>query len=57
MDVATAEFITIYVIVVVIVDIITWIKGIPLKLRIIYSLIPALIFLFLKLVLGMQWPT
>jgi hypothetical protein len=52
MDVATAEFIIIYVIAIVIVDIVTWKKGIALKFRIIYALIIALIFIILKLALG-----
>jgi hypothetical protein len=54
MDATTAEFIVIYVIVIVILDIVTWKAGIQLKLRIMYSLIIALMFLFLKLVLGIQ---
>ena len=52
-NITTAELIIINVIIVVIVDIVTWKAGIPLKMRILYSLIPALIFLFLKLILGM----
>jgi hypothetical protein len=53
MEVVTAELIIIYVIVVVIVDIVTWKAKIPLKFRIMYALIITLVFLILKLVLGM----
>jgi len=53
MNITTAVLIIIYVIFVVIVDIVTWKAGIPLKMRILYSLIPAFIFLFFKLILGM----
>lgn len=52
MNITTAELIILYVTVVITVDIVTWKAGIPLKKRIMYSLIPALIFLFFKQILG-----
>ncbi len=52
-NITTAELLIIYVVVVVIVDIVTWKAGIPLKMRILYAFIPAIILLFFKLILGM----
>jgi len=54
MDLVTAEFIIIYVIAIIIVDILTWKAKIPLKFRIVCALIVTLVFIFLKLVLGIQ---
>lgn len=54
MDAVTSEFIIIYVIAIIIVDIVTWKAKIPLKFRIVYALIVTLIFLFLKVVLSIQ---
>ena len=54
MDVAKAELIIIYLIAIIIVDIITWKANMPLKFRIVCALIVTLIFIILKLVLGIQ---
>lgn len=54
MDIVTGEFVVIYVIAIIIVDIITWKAKIPLKFRIVYAFIVTIIFLILKLVLGIQ---
>jgi hypothetical protein len=54
MDAITAEFLIIYLIAIIIVDIVTWKTKIPLKFRIVYALIVTVVFLFLKQVLGVQ---
>jgi hypothetical protein len=54
MDVAKVEFIIIYVIAVIIMDIITWRIGIPLIWRIACAFSVTLIFIILKLFLGIQ---
>ena len=54
MDVAKAEFIIIYVIAIIIVDIVTMKLGIPLIWRIVYAFIVTFIFIILKLALGIK---
>jgi hypothetical protein len=54
MDVAKAEFILIYVVAIVIVDSVTWKIGIPLKWRVVYAFTVTIIFIIIKLFLGIQ---
>jgi hypothetical protein len=54
MDVTTAEFIIIYVVAIVIVDIVTWKAKVSLKWRIVYAFIVTLIFIILKVALGIK---
>ncbi|HZY25267.1 MAG TPA: hypothetical protein VFE71_05535 [Bacteroidales bacterium] len=54
MDAATAKFVLIYVIAIVIVDSVTLKIGIPLKWRIVYAFIVTFIFIILKLAMGIK---
>jgi type IV secretory pathway VirB2 component (pilin) len=54
MDVVTGEFVAIYVIAIIIVDIITWKAKIQLKYRIVYAFAVTIIFLIFKYVLNIR---
>jgi hypothetical protein len=54
MDVTTAEFLVVYITVIIIMDVVTWRLRIPLIWRIVCAFIVTIVFLFLKQVLGIQ---
>jgi hypothetical protein len=54
MDVTTAEFLVVYIVAIIIMDIVTWRLGIPLIWRIVCAFIVTVVFLFLKQVLDIQ---
>jgi hypothetical protein len=54
MDVAKAEFIILYVIAIIMVDILTWKAEIPLKFRIVCAFTVTILFIILKVALGIH---